>query len=468
MSSSTQNFDLIIIGAGPAGYVSAIKASQLGLNVAIIEKRETPGGTCLNVGCIPAKALLSSTEHFHFLKHDAAEHGILADNLRPDVSALIQRKDKVVRTLTQGVNGLFRKNKITSFTGTGVITAKNQVEVRNNDSTTLLQAEKILIATGSVPSNLPNIPFDGERIVSSTEALSFSEVPARLVVIGGGAIGLELGSVWARLGSEVTVLEFLPAIAAGFDPDVSKALQASLQKSGLKFHLATKVTHVDFDLGHPRVHAEKNGESLSFEADKVLVSVGRKPYFEGLFTEAVTPETDNRGRIVVDEKYQTSIPGIYAIGDVIAGPMLAHKAEEEGIACVELMTGHAGHVAYDYIPNVVYTEPEAASVGLTEPQAKEKGFEVRTGKFPFMANGRALAHGIKDGFVKIIADAKTDRVLGVHMLGHSTSELIAECVLLMEFRGSAEDLARTVHAHPTLSEVVKEAAIAVTGKTLHM
>ena len=462
-------FDLIVIGAGPGGYVAAIRGAQLGLKTAIIEKEKALGGTCLRIGCIPSKALLNSSHHYAFARHEAASHGVVIGDVKLDLPTLLQRKDKTVNQLTGGVAFLMKKNKVTVFQGEGRVTAPGQVSVRAGDGKIEeLQGRHVLLATGSVPIGLPNMPVDGKVTVTSTEALAFDRVPERMVVIGGGAIGLELGSVWARLGSQVAVVEFLPRIAPGFDLEMAKELQKSLEKEGLKFHLETKVNGIDIGEGKATVRATaKDGSAVDLEAEKVLVAVGRKAALGSSVAPEVGLELDERKRVKVDEHFQTNVPGLYAIGDVIAGPMLAHKAEEEGIACVERIAGKAGHVNYDVIPGVIYTHPEVASVGLSEDQAREKGLSVNVGKFPFKANGRALASDSAEGFVKIVADAKTDRLLGAHVICPAASELIAEAVSVMEFGGSSEDLARTVHAHPTLSEAVKEAALAVEKRAIH-
>ena len=462
-------FDVVIIGSGPGGYVAAIRAGQLGLKTAIVEKDPELGGTCLNIGCIPSKALLSSSDHFVFAKKEAAKHGIVLPNVLLDLSTMLKRKDKVVKTLTGGVRGLMKLNKVTTFAGLGTITAPGRVSVKPKEGdATEIEADHIIIATGSVPVELPSMKFDGKVIVSSTEALSFPEVPKQLLVIGGGAIGLEMGSVWSRLGSEVTVVEFLPRIALGFDLELATALQKALTAQGMKFHLDTKVSEVKVENGRATAKATKGDEQLTFEADKVLVSVGRRAFAEGVGADKIGVELDDRKRIKVDDHFRTNVKGVFAIGDVIAGPMLAHKAEEEGVACVELIAGKAGHVNYDVIPGIIYTNPEAAGVGITEDYAKEKGMTVRVGKFPFAANGRALAAEDATGFVKFVADAETDRIIGAHILSHAASDLMAECVAVMEFGGSAEDLGRTVHAHPTLSEAVKEAALSVNKAAIHI
>src|SRR5215212_7642090 len=464
-----EKFDVVIIGSGPGGYVAAIRAGQLGLKTAIVEKEKELGGTCLNIGCIPSKALLTSSDHFVFAKKHASKHGVKIDNVQVDLPTMLARKDKVVKTLTGGVRQLMKTNKVTTFEGTGTITAPGKVSVKSSAGDAQeIETTNIIIATGSVPVELPFAKFDGTTIVSSTEALSFDKPPAKLLVIGGGAIGLELGSVWSRLGSEVTVLEFLPRIALGFDLELANMLQKSLTAQGMAFHLQTKVSSVKVEDGRAVAIASKGEEELKFEADKVLVSVGRRAFAKGVFADTVKVAMDDRGRIKVDEHFRTNVEGIYAIGDVIAGPMLAHKAEEEGIACVEMIAGKAGHVNYDVIPGVIYTNPEVAGVGVTEDFAKEKGMNVRVGKFPFAANGRALAADDATGFVKFVADAETDRIIGAHILSHAASDLMAECVAVMEFGGSAEDLGRTVHAHPTHSEAVKEAALAVNKGAIHI
>src|SRR5213082_1045682 len=464
-----EKFDVVIIGSGPGGYVAAIRAGQLGLKTAIIEKDKELGGTCLNVGCIPSKALLTSSDHFSFAKKEAAKHGILIENPRVDLPTMQKRKEKVVKTLTGGVRQLMKTNKVMVLEGMGTITAPGKVSVKSSAGETQeIETRNIIIATGSVPIELPFAKFDGQTIVSSTEALCFTEAPKKLLVIGAGAIGLELGSVWNRLGSEVTVLEFLPRIAVGFDLELSNLLQRSLTAQGMTFHLETKVSAVKIDNGRVTATATKGNEELKFEADNVLVSVGRRPFSEGLGAEKVGVEFDDKKRIKVDKHFKTNVDGIYAIGDVIAGPMLAHKAEDEGIACVEGIAGKDGHINYDAIAGIIYTNPELAGVGLTEDQAKEKGIDYRVGKFPFRANSRALCNEDVDGMVKFVADAKTDRVLGAHILQHAASELIAEAVSVIEFGGSSEDIGRTCHSHPTLSEAVREAALNVEKRALHI
>ena len=464
-----EKFDIVIIGSGPGGYIAAIRAGQLGLKAALVEKEKDLGGTCLNIGCIPSKALLTSSDHFTFAKKEAEKHGIVIDSVHVDLPKMQQRKEKVVKTFTGGVRALMKTNKVTTFEGVGMITAPGKVSIKSSDGKAQeLETKNIVIATGSGPVELPFAKFDGKTIVSSTEALCFTEPPKKFLVIGAGAIGLELGSVWNRLGSEVTMLEFLPRIAVGFDLELSNLLQRSLTAQGITFHLETKVSAVNIDNGRATATATKDGKEMKFDADKVLVSVGRRPFSEGLGAEKVGVEFDEKKRIKVDKHFRTNVEGIYAIGDVIAGPMLAHKAEDEGIACVEGIAGKDGHINYDAIAGIIYTNPELAGVGLTEDQAKEKEIDYRVGKFPFRANGRALANEDAEGMVKFVADSKTDRILGAHILQHAASELIAEAVSVIEFGGSSEDLARTCHSHPTLSEAVKEAAMNVEKRALHI
>jgi dihydrolipoamide dehydrogenase len=464
---SENNFDLIVIGSGPGGYVAAIRGAQLGLKTAIIEKDPHLGGTCLNVGCIPSKALLHSTEMYHFARHGADAHGIDLSNLSINIEKLMAKKSKTVDQLRGGVAQLMKANKIKVFKGLGMLAGGSKVRIKGASDETVLAGKHIILATGSSSVELPFLKFDGETVVSSDQAIAFEKVPKKLVVVGAGAIGLELGSVWARLGADVEVIEFLPTIAPTFDKDVSKMAERLFKKQGLKFNLKTKVTGLKKEKGSIFLTAEKDGEEVEFEADKVLVAVGRKPYTAQLGLETVGIETDDKGRIPVDAHFKTSAEGIYAIGDVIPGPMLAHKAEEEGVACVERIAGQAGHVNYDVIPNVIYTEPEIASVGMTEAAAKEAGIEFKSGKFNFAGNGRAIATDATDGFVKVTACAKTDRIIGVQVIAKSGSELIASAVTHMEYGGSAEDLGRTIHAHPTLSEAMKEAGLAVGGNAIH-
>lgn len=465
--SETQ-FDLVVIGAGPAGYVAAIRAAQLGMKVACIEKEASLGGTCLNVGCIPSKALLDSSELYHVTTSRLAQHGIKTSKVELDLPTMMSRKDSVVQTLTRGVAGLFRKNKVEHVRGHGKILSAGVIEVRDADQTRRLNAKHILIATGSAPTQVPSLPFDGKRIISSTEALALPKVPKHLLVIGAGAIGLELGSVWNRLGAKVTIVEFMDRIAPNMDREMTGQLQRLLEKQGIVFRLKTGATDAKIQNSTVTIGLKSGEETSSESADVVLVAVGRKPYTQDIGLAEAGIELDKRGFIPVNQHYQTSTPGIYAIGDVIGGAMLAHKAEEEAMAVVERIAGKAGHVNYNAVASVIYTDPELASVGLTEDQAKADGREVRIGKFPFLANGRARAMDSTDGQVKVIADAKTDRLLGVHILGPRASDLIAEAALAIEFAASAEDIARTIHAHPTLTEAVKEAALAADGRAIHI
>jgi dihydrolipoamide dehydrogenase len=469
--SDTQSFDVVIIGGGPGGYIAAIRAAQLGLKTACVEKRGALGGTCLNVGCIPSKALLQSSELYAETKHGLEEHGVKLSGVELDLAAMMTRKGKVVSQLTGGIEGLFKKNKVAYFKGTGRFVDATTIEVALNDGgTETIKTRETIIATGSTHVDLPGVEIDEKRIVSSTGALEFEKVPGRLVVIGGGVIGLELGSVWSRLGSAVTVVEFMDRITPEMDGEVSKQFQRILGRQGLKFRLSTKVTGADTsgEVIKLTVEPAKGGDAETIEADAVLVAIGRKPYTEGLGLEAVGIETGPRGRIEVDDHFRTNVPSIRAIGDVIKGPMLAHKAEEEGVIVAEMIAGQSGHIDYNLIPGVIYTWPEVASVGRTEEQLKAEGIAYKPGKFPFSANSRARAVGETDGFVKILADAETDRILGAHIIGPDAGTLISELVLAMEFKASAEDIARTSHAHPTLEEAVKEAALAVDGRTLNM
>lgn len=462
---SESKFDLVVIGAGPGGYVAAIRAAQLGLNVACIEKEKALGGTCLRVGCIPSKALLESSERFHEAKEGFGAHGIKVSGVELDLKTMMKRKTKVVRTLTMGVAHLLKKNKVTRFHGHGRIISPGQVVVEGDDGEQTLTADKILIATGSKEAMLPGIEPDWDRVGGSTQALSYPEVPGTMVVIGAGVIGLELGSVWARLGAKVIVLEYMDRILAGSDAEISAAAQKIFTGQGIEFRTGVRVTGARVD-GDQCVVEYEGGEPLT--CDRVLVAVGRRPNTDNLGLDAVGIEVDRRGCIPVGAHFETPVPGIYAIGDVIKGPMLAHKAEEEGIACVEHMVTGYGHVNYDAIPGVIYTHPEIADVGRTEAQLAEEGIPYRKGSFPFLANGRARAMGDTDGFVKILAHAETDRVLGVHIIGPRAGELIAEIAVAVEFGASSEDIARSCHAHPTLAEVVKEAALAVDGRALHI
>jgi dihydrolipoamide dehydrogenase len=456
---SSQNFDLIVIGAGPGGYVCAFRAAQLGLKVALIDKRAALGGTCLNVGCIPSKALLASSEHFAFAKHHAAEHGIKLDGISLDVAAMLKKKEDIVGKMTGGIATLAKARKVTVVTGEAKFASANEIAVGDKK----LSAKNIVIATGSAPVELPFMKFDGETVVSSDHAISFTEVPKKLVVVGGGAIGLELGSVWARLGADVSILEFLPQIAGTADADVVRNFTRILQKQGLKIEVNAKVTAFKDGV----LVAERDGKKLEFPADKVLVSVGRRPYTDGLDLDKAGVELTEKKRVKVDKHLKTSVSGIWAIGDVVDGPMLAHKAEEDGVAVAEWIAGKAGHINWDLVPAIIYTDPEIATVGMGEDAAKKAGIKVNVGKFNFAANARAHANDGADGFVKIIADAKTDRILGAQILGKNAGELISEVVTHMEYGGSAEDLGRTIHAHPTMSEAVKEAGLAVSKSAIH-
>jgi dihydrolipoamide dehydrogenase len=464
-----ERFDLVVIGSGPGGYVAAIRAAQLGMKVACVEKRATLGGTCLNVGCIPSKALLESSELYVQARDHFAHHGIKTGQLGFDLKTMLERKDKVVKANTEGIVFLFKKNKITRFNGTGRLDGAGRVAVKGAaGEETVLQAEHIVLATGSESASLPALAFDGQHIVSSTEALTFTKVPQHLIVVGGGYIGLELGSVWNRLGSKVTVVEFLPRILPLSDGEIADLLFKSLVKQGLTIHLDTKVTGASTQGGQVIVNATSKGRDVLFQGDKVLVAIGRRPFTAGLGLKEAGVEVEERsGRIPVGESFQTNVPGIYAIGDLVDGPMLAHKAEDDGIACVERIAGMKTHVNWDTVPSVIYTWPEVSSVGKTEEQVKAAGIEYRVGRFKFSANPRARTMDETEGLVKIIADAKTDRVLGVHIFGPRASDLIAEAVAVMEFSGSAEDIARTCHAHPTLSEAVREAAMDVDRRAIH-
>jgi len=465
-------YDLIVIGTGPGGYVCAIHAAQLGLKTAVVEKRATFGGTCLNIGCIPSKALLHASELFDEAGHAFAKMGISVPAPKLDLKQMLAFKQEAVDGNVKGVEFLFKKNKIDSIIGTGRIAAPGKVEVKGADGKTqMLESKSIVIATGSDVAKLKGIDIDEKRIVSSTGALTLPDVPKHLLVIGAGVIGLELGSVWRRLGAKVTVVEFMDGILPGMDGEVRKAAQRLFEKQGMTFKLSSKVTGVDTSGKTLKAQVEPakgEGKAETIEADVVLVSTGRVPYTEGLGLKELGVKMDERGRVVVDHYYATSVPGVWAIGDVIAGPMLAHKAEDEGVAVAEILVGQAGHVNYDVIPAVVYTMPEIASVGKTEEELKAAGVAYNAGKFPFTANGRAKANQQTDGFVKILADAKTDRVLGVHIVGSDAGNMIAEACIAMEFGASAEDIARTCHAHPTLPEAVKEAALAVDKRAIHM
>jgi dihydrolipoamide dehydrogenase len=464
------NFDLVVIGGGPGGYVCAIRAAQLGLKTACVESRGALGGTCLNVGCIPSKSLLNLSENYYKAKTDFRNQGIEISDIKLNINKMMSNKEKSVQILTKGVEFLFKKNKVTYFKGKGVIFSKEDVVVyESNNKRTNIKAKNIVIATGSAPTSLPGIEIDEKNIVSSTGALSFTDVPKDLIVIGGGYIGLEMGSVWSRLGSNVTVVEYLDFITPGMDREISNEFKKILIKQGIHFKLNNKVTAVTNVKNKVVVDYTNNTTAAreSKECDKVLVSVGRKPYTEGLNLSKVGIKKDNKGRIEVNEKLQTSLKNIYAIGDVIKGPMLAHKAEEEGIAVAEIIAGQAGHVNYDVIPGVIYTSPEVATVGKTEEQLKSENQLYKVGKFPFLANSRAKVNNETDGFVKILADSKTDKVLGVHIIGPHCGDMIAEMALAMEFGASAEDIARTCHAHPTHTEAIKEAALAVDKRAIH-
>jgi dihydrolipoyl dehydrogenase len=464
-------YDLIVIGSGPGGYVCAIRAAQLGMKVAVVEKDKTFGGTCLNVGCIPSKALLHASELFEEAGHQFGRMGINVGAPRLDLAAMMKFKDEGVDGNVKGVAFLFKKNKIDSFQGAGRIAAPGKVEVKPADGKTqTLESKAIVIATGSDVARLRGIDIDEKRVVSSTGALVLERVPQRLLVVGAGVIGLELGSVWRRLGAEVIVVEFLDRILPGMDNEVCRQFQRMLEKQGVTFKLSSKVTAVANSGERLKASIEPaaGGTGETIEADVVLISIGRVPFTEGLGLEEVGVRKDNKGRVIVDPHFATNVPGIYAIGDVIAGPMLAHKAEDEGVAVAEILAGQAGHVNYDVIPNVVYTYPEIASVGKSEEELKQAGIAYNVGKFPFTANGRARVNLQTEGFVKILADAKTDRVLGVHIVGADAGNMIAEAAVAMEFGAAAEDIARTCHAHPTLPEAVKEAALAVGKRAIHM
>ena len=463
------SFDLVVIGGGPGGYVCAIRAAQLGLKTACVESRGTLGGTCLNVGCIPSKSLLNLSENFHKAKKDFNNQGIEVEGVKLNIEKMMSNKNRSVQVLTKGVEFLFKKNKVTYIKGKGVLFSKNDIVVYKNDKKSNYSAKNIVIATGSSVASLPGIEIDEKNVISSTGALSLNSVPKKLAVIGGGYIGLEMGSVWSRLGSEVTIIEYLDHITPGMDREISTEFKKILTKQGIKFKMSSKVNKVSsssssVSINYTDLKSSKD-ETLTF--DKVLVSVGRKPYTEGLNLTKIGVKKDNKGRIEVNSKLQTSINNIYAIGDVIKGPMLAHKAEEEGIAVAEILAGQAGHVNYDVIPGVIYTSPEVATVGKTEEQLKEDNVSYKVGKFPFLANSRAKVNNETEGFVKILADSKTDKVLGVHIIGPHCGDMIAEMALAMEFGASAEDIARTCHAHPTHTEAIKEAALAVDKRPIH-
>jgi dihydrolipoamide dehydrogenase len=463
-------FDLVVIGGGPGGYVCAIRAAQLGLKTACVEKRGALGGTCLNVGCIPSKALLHSSHKYEEVAHGLAAHGIKVNGASLDLAAMMGRKDKVVTDLTKGIEFLFQKNKVTYVKGTARFVAPNRIAVANGAAEQTIEAKNVVIATGSEVMPLPGVDIDEKQIVSSTGALALAKVPGHLVVVGGGYIGLEMGSVWRRLGAKVTVVEFLDRIVPGMDAEIAKTFQRVLTKQGMTFRLGTKVTAAKKAGAGVTLTLEPaaGGKSETLQADVVLVAIGRRPHTNGLGLESIGVAVDNKGRIPTDAHFRTNVAGVYAIGDVIAGPMLAHKAEEEGVAVAEILAGQAGHVNYETVPGVVYTWPEVAAVGKSEEELKSAGIAYKAGKFPFTANSRARCNADSDGFVKILADAGSDRVLGVHVIGPDAGTLIHECVMAMEFGASAEDIARAFHGHPTLNEAVKEAALGVAGRAIHI
>lgn len=462
-----KSFDLVVLGAGPGGYVCAIRAAQLGLSTAIVEKEPSLGGTCLNVGCIPSKALLESSELVHAARAEFAGHGIHVGELSVDLAKMMERKRGIVKQLTDGIGMLMKKNKITVLRGRGVLQGEGKVLVESSDGSEEVDAKAVCLAMGSVPVELPFMKFDGKHVVSSTEALSFEEVPKKLVVVGAGAVGLELGSVWRRLGAEVTVVEMLPSVTPFADGQAAKALQRALASQGIDFRFEAKVTGVRVEEGQAHVSFEtKDGKTETIACDRVLVSVGRKPCLDTAGLDEAGVKTE-QGRVVIDDEFRTNLNGVYAIGDLVRGPMLAHKASEEGVAVAEIVAGKPGHVNYGAIPNVVYTHPELAQVGITEEEAKAQGIPYKVGKYFYKANGRAKSLGAEDGFVKLLAHKKTDRLLGAHIVGARASELIGELVLGMEFHAAAEDVARTTHAHPTLSEMVKEAALGVDRLAIH-
>jgi dihydrolipoamide dehydrogenase len=461
------SYDLVVIGAGPGGYVCAFRAAQLGLSAALVEKRTTLGGACLNVGCIPSKALLHSTEQYVFARDHAADHGIKTGAVSVDIASLMRRKEAVVAKLVGGVAALAKAKKVAVITGDASFTSPKTLSVRGPGGPVLLSAKNFVIATGSAPVELPFMRFDGKTVVSSDQAIAFDKVPSSLVVVGGGAIGLELGSVWARLGCRVTVVELLPKILAGYDDDIVRVFSRLLQKQGIAIEVGAKVTGFRRDGAQAILTAERDGKALEFPAEKILVAVGRRPFTDGLGLEQAGVALDEKRRVRVDAQLRTGVGGIWAIGDVVAGPMLAHKAEEDGAAVAEWIAGKAGHVDWNLVPAIVYTDPEVAAVGIGEDAARAASIPVKVGRFNFAANGRAIASDATDGFVKIVAEARTDRILGAQIIGRGAGELIAEVVTHMEYGGSAEDLGRTIHAHPTMGEAIKEAALAVSKSAIH-
>ncbi len=469
-AAAGEEADVIVVGGGPGGYVAAIKAAQLGLKAVCVEGRGTLGGTCLNVGCIPSKALLNSSHKFEDATKHFGDYGIEVGSVNIDVGKMMKQKEKAVGGLTKGIEGLFKKNKVQYVKGWGKITGANEVTVAGLDGEEVkLSGKNIILATGSEVTPLPGVTIDEEKVVSSTGALALKEVPKKMAVIGGGIIGLELGSVWSRLGAEVEVIEFLPNIVPAMDPEVRRAFERTMKKQGIKIRLSHKVTSAEAGADGVKITVEpsKGGDSETIDADVLLVAIGRRPFTEGLGLEDLGIEMDKQGRVLVNDRFQTSVPSVHAIGDVVPGPMLAHKAEEDGIACVEHIAGKAGHVNYDTIPSIIYTHPEVAWVGKTEAELKEEGVKYKTGKFSMMANSRARTVDEADGMVKFLACKETDRILGVHIMSSNAGELIAECVLAMEYGASSEDIARTCHGHPTLSEAVKEAAMATYDKPIH-
>ena len=468
MANASENADVVVIGGGPGGYVGAIRASQLGLKTVCVEMDKTLGGTCVNDGCIPSKALLQSSEHFEFARLHAREHGINIDGISVDLATMMRRKVDVVAQNTRGVEFLFKKNKVTWARGRGTLHANNIVEVAGADGSMTYQAKSVIIATGSVPIELPFLKVDEKRVLSNIGALSIGEVPKHLVVIGGGVIGLELGSVWRRLGAKVTVVELMPTILPGMDGDIVKEADKVFRKQGLEIRAGTKVVGATVEQDRVLVQAEKDGAAETLEADYVLLSIGRRPSLTGIDAGTLGLNVGKRGEVVVDHTMRTNLPGVFAIGDVVGGKLLAHKAEEEGVVAAEVIAGKPSEMHYRSMPSIVYTWPEIASVGLAEHEVKASGREYKVGKFPFSANGRARTMGETTGFVKFIADAKTDELLGAHLIGPNVSELCAEVVLAFEYRGASEDIGVTVHSHPTLSEAVKEAALGVLGRAIHL